>query len=158
MSERGVTITIEQFEQYDDWRSPLSRREAYIWLGLRGPVPAHYGWLARQWRWANGQLARKFVYKMVGSGLFKFSGKTIEAVGLQEAVPAPMEGNWAALRTAVFARDGFACTYCGSANELQCDHIFPRAKGGTDVFENLTTACRSCNASKRDRLLSEWRQ
>lgn len=39
---------------------------------------------------------------------------------------------------------------------LQLDHIVPKARGGSDHPDNLTLACGPCNASKRDKLLSEW--
>ena len=55
------------------------------------------------------------------------------------------------LRQAVYERDGFACVYCGSSEYLQCDHVIPVSKGGETSFENLATACRVCNAKKRDR-------
>lgn len=63
-----------------------------------------------------------------------------------------------AIRIAVFARDGFACVYCGgSPSKLQLDHVTPVSKGGTDDFDNLVTACKYCNASKGNKSVSEWR-
>ena len=55
------------------------------------------------------------------------------------------------LREEVFERDGFACVYCGSEEYLQCDHVVPVSKGGVTSLENLATACRVCNAKKKDR-------
>lgn len=51
------------------------------------------------------------------------------------------------------------CWYCGchvEANELTADHVFPRAKGGTNEMENIIFVCRSCNSSKGKRDLIEW--
>jgi 5-methylcytosine-specific restriction endonuclease McrA len=45
------------------------------------------------------------------------------------------------------------CTYCGSRAEVTVDHINPLINGGEHVPENLTAACRSCNASKKERPL-----
>jgi len=55
------------------------------------------------------------------------------------------------LREAVFQRDGFACVYCGCEDYLQCDHVVPVSKGGETSLDNLATACRVCNAKKKDR-------
>lgn len=63
---------------------------------------------------------------------------------------------WRALRLEIFERDEHACQYCGDGNDLTCDHIVPLVRGGTNDPENLVTACRSCNSSKGDKLLTEW--
>jgi 5-methylcytosine-specific restriction endonuclease McrA len=57
-------------------------------------------------------------------------------------------------RTAVFARDGSRCQYCGRAAEC-LDHVIPRSKGGTHTWENVVASCRSCNVRKADHLLAE---
>lgn len=55
-------------------------------------------------------------------------------------------------RRALFQRDSFTCQYCGDKPErLEVEHVIPRSHGGKNVWENVTTACRSCNARKRDR-------
>lgn len=59
-------------------------------------------------------------------------------------------------REDVFDADNYKCTYCGSSEFLQIDHVIPLSKGGTNDRENLTTACRSCNLSKGNKLLEEW--
>jgi 5-methylcytosine-specific restriction endonuclease McrA len=53
-------------------------------------------------------------------------------------------------RRAVFARDHFACQYCGSKAE-SIDHVIPRSRGGLHVWENIVAACRSCNTRKENR-------
>ena len=55
---------------------------------------------------------------------------------------AMSDTKWRALRLQVFDRDDWSCTYCGSADDLTCDHIHPLARGGTNDLENLTTACQ----------------
>lgn len=52
------------------------------------------------------------------------------------------------LRLKVYARDNYACVHCGTNKDLTIDHIYPESKGGTKVFENLQTLCRSCNSRK----------
>jgi hypothetical protein len=51
---------------------------------------------------------------------------------------------------AVFHRDGGCCRICGSADKLHVDHIIPRAKGGSDLMDNLWLLCDQCNLSKTD--------
>ncbi|HEX2016882.1 MAG TPA: HNH endonuclease [Solirubrobacteraceae bacterium] len=55
-------------------------------------------------------------------------------------------------RRAVFARDGWACQYCGAASNLTVDHVIPRSKGGASSWENIVASCAPCNRRKGDRL------
>ena len=70
-----------------------------------------------------------------------------------------LPSTWSEIRKNVFKRDKYICQYCGTKNgPFECDHIFPRILGGSDRFENLTTACRHCNRSKGSKILEEWLQ
>jgi 5-methylcytosine-specific restriction endonuclease McrA len=52
-------------------------------------------------------------------------------------------------RRAVFYRDGFCCQYCGVETKLlTVDHVLPRSRGGEHVWENVVSACISCNHRK----------
>lgn len=54
----------------------------------------------------------------------------------------------------IFRRDGHACQYCGSrSSRLTLDHVVPRHRGGRHDWENLVTACPSCNLRKGGRTL-----
>ena len=55
----------------------------------------------------------------------------------------------------VFLRDKFSCQYCGSKKELTFDHLLPRSKGGKTDWDNVVTACSSCNVKKGGRLLNK---
>lgn len=69
----------------------------------------------------------------------------------------PIASDWATIRSRVFARDDFTCTYCGAKGvKIECDHIQPVSRGGGHDDSNLTTACRKCNRSKRAKTLAEW--
>lgn len=59
-------------------------------------------------------------------------------------------------RTAVFARDGNRCQYCGRGAEC-LDHVIPRSKGGLHTWENVVACCRACNVRKADHYLAETR-
>jgi len=48
------------------------------------------------------------------------------------------------------------CVFCGSMQDLQTDHLIPRARGGTDSADNLVLSCRSCNSSRGDKGVFEW--
>ncbi len=59
-------------------------------------------------------------------------------------------------RKALFARDGWRCVYCGTANgRLTLDHVVPKSRGGDSVWENVVTSCAPCNLRKGNRLLGE---
>lgn len=64
-------------------------------------------------------------------------------------------------RYEVLKRAKFRCELCGISAEikaLEVDHIVPRNKGGTDDESNLQALCYSCNAMKRDRDDTDFRQ
>ena len=52
----------------------------------------------------------------------------------------------------VFLRDKFACQYCGDKNDLTFDHLLPKSKGGLTDWENVVTACSTCNVKKGGKL------
>lgn len=60
-------------------------------------------------------------------------------------------------RKNVLRRDNFHCQYCNSSagSQLTIDHIIPKSRGGTDVWENLVTACLKCNNRKGNRTPDE---
>ena len=55
----------------------------------------------------------------------------------------------------VFLRDRFTCQYCGDrfpTQDLTFDHVIPRSRGGRTAWDNVVTACSSCNLRKGNRL------
>lgn len=61
-------------------------------------------------------------------------------------------------RRTLFARDGYTCQYCGRQPGralLTMDHMLPRSRGGTLTWENMVTACTSCNQRKGSRTPQE---
>jgi len=61
-------------------------------------------------------------------------------------------------RFEVFKRDNFSCQYCGAHPPkvvLECDHIEPVSKGGTNDIYNLITSCFDCNRGKSDTKLGK---
>ncbi|MGQ9819988.1 MAG: HNH endonuclease [Candidatus Kapaibacteriales bacterium] len=52
-------------------------------------------------------------------------------------------------RKNILRRDGYQCQYCGvHSTYLTVDHIIPKSRGGADSWDNLVTACISCNNKK----------
>jgi 5-methylcytosine-specific restriction endonuclease McrA len=54
-------------------------------------------------------------------------------------------------RRNVLKRDHHTCQYCGSTKRLTLDHVIPRAQGGLHTWQNVVTACESCNSRKGNR-------
>ena len=52
------------------------------------------------------------------------------------------------VRAQVIVRDGGRCRRCGSARQLEIDHIIPFSKAGTSDEDNLQVLCRRCNRRK----------
>lgn len=52
----------------------------------------------------------------------------------------------------VFRRDDYTCQYCGQhTTRPTIDHVVPKHLGGTHSWNNLVTACPSCNHRKGGR-------
>ena len=61
-------------------------------------------------------------------------------------------------RVNVFSRDRYTCQYCGiqpGTGNLTYDHVLPRSKGGTTIWENIVTSCVKCNSRKANRTPQE---
>ena len=61
-------------------------------------------------------------------------------------------------RENVYRRDNYECVYCGNSHikSLTLDHVIPQSKGGANSWDNLVTACRTCNGEKADLTLEEY--
>lgn len=49
------------------------------------------------------------------------------------------------------------CAYCGDKKPLTVEHVVPLSRGGRHSVGNIIPVCFSCNSSKRDRFVTEWR-
>ncbi len=78
--------------------------------------------------------------------------RLVTFVPIPRRLPLPLS------RRTVLARDMHTCQYCGaqpSKHELTVDHVIPRSRGGTTIWENVVTACAPCNRRKGNRLPEE---
>lgn len=64
----------------------------------------------------------------------------------------------------LFARDHYTCQYCGQTKSqlkrhetFTREHVKPISRGGADSWDNVTTACSTCNIKKGGRLPYEAR-
>ena len=61
-------------------------------------------------------------------------------------------------RKNIYQHYGHRCCYCGKKfppSELNLDHIIPRSRGGKTTWNNIVTACISCNLRKGNLLPDE---
>jgi len=74
-----------------------------------------------------------------------------DAVFLEDLCPKFRLRQW---RKSIHRFTGKSCIYCGKPSE-SIDHVLPRSRGGTDNWENVTTACLRCNVQKGNRTPEE---
>jgi 5-methylcytosine-specific restriction endonuclease McrA len=77
-------------------------------------------------------------------------------IRLPHLVKRPSHVNRKLTRMEVFSRDGHMCQYCGrQTRQLTLDHVIPRFRGGQHTWENVVSACVSCNRKKAGRTPEE---
>ena len=79
-----------------------------------------------------------------------FSMKLPSVIALKSYIRPQSNPNFT--RFNVFLRDKFTCQYCGDKKDLTFDHLLPKSKGGVTDWENVVTACSTCNVKKGGRL------
>ena len=79
--------------------------------------------------------------------------KLPSVISLKDFIPLPSKA--AFTRFNVFLRDKFTCQYCGDKKDLTFDHLLPKSKGGITDWENVVTACSSCNVRKGGKLYKD---
>lgn len=144
---RGVLAGLEEFLSED--------------YTLTAPFPTIAGWLSidrKVTRNALEAIAQSglLLVECLDSGRYRVSlPKDHPARGGAHRLVGP---TWQKLRADIFERDGHRCQYCGSSEQLECDHIKPLSKGGNNDPSNLITACRTCNRAKHSKTLQEMPQ
>ena len=111
------------------------------------------------WNWQD---AVKAVFKERVNILAEYDSY-IHSPSFRMALPAvvalkefiPLARHPAFTRFNVFLRDQFSCQYCLKQfppHELTFDHVLPRSAGGKSRWDNVVTACSTCNLRKANRL------
>lgn len=159
---KHISVAVDEFLAGIAGEVSLDELGAY-WLvcmliySCGGAIRDDAAWMANKLRKVNPRSVRAAVDSLVRMG------KVTRSEGWLLVNDGPISAErmswpeWDSVRTMVFERDGWICTYCGSGEDLECDHVFPISRGGGNDLSNLTTACGSCNRAKGDRTPEEWR-
>ena len=105
------------------------------------------------------------VLEVDGSRVFRSERSEVPCplvIRLVRFVHVPRRFRRQVTNTFLFARDGYRCMYCGRHRSefknrefLTRDHVLPISSGGGNTWENVVTACSSCNNKKANHLLQE---
>ncbi len=125
-------------------------------------------------RWISYQKAAKYYAEdliawSIGEDDHRVHGGTQRATGIRSILDLntilAVKGLAKALRHTpnlnnkiLFRRDHNVCAYCGTRlqNErMTRDHVIPKCNGGKDIWTNVVTACKPCNAYKGDRTIEK---
>ena len=116
------------------------------------------GLSAEEWRRCLGRFEKLGLIEETTLEGYYHTTPRYKIVGF--ARPAPDRNvidKWRELSAFVFFRDDYTCAYCGErGGALECDHVVPFSRGGTEDLDNLVTSCRPCNRAKRDKTPGEW--
>ncbi len=93
-----------------------------------------------------------------GRGYIKTVSRTFQRpsiIRLGDMIKRPRQ-RVALNRREILRRDNYTCQYCGThMGTLTMDHVYPKHLGGEHSWENLVTACSTCNHLKGGRTLDQ---
>ena len=146
----------------DELRAP--KGEVHRVALPQGVLLSHLGPLARHLRAALRADPRRggdhelLLGEINGRGLIRSVSHTYQRpsiIRLTKMVRRPRP-NVKLTKREILRRDDFTCQYCGQHNAvLTIDHVMPRHMGGEHTWENLVTACPSCNHHKGGRTIEQ---
>jgi 5-methylcytosine-specific restriction endonuclease McrA len=104
------------------------------------------------------------VLEIDGGRLFRSERRELPCpvvIRLVRFVHVPRRFRRQVTNTFLFARDGYRCQYCGrhraalrSREFLTRDHVEPISSGGDNSWDNVVTACSTCNNRKANHSLA----
>jgi len=90
-----------------------------------------------------------------GTGFIHSADSTFpipSVIRLDSLIKRPRFSKRKMTRVEIFNRDHYTCQYCGKVTrQLTLDHVMPRYQGGQHTWENVVSACVSCNRHKAGR-------
>ena len=111
------------------------------------------------WSWQDS-IKSVFLYRVTRGSHYKrkirspsFEMNLPSVIALKNFIKPSENPNFT--RFNVFLRDKFTCQYCGDRKDLTFDHLLPKSKGGLTDWENVVTACSTCNVQKGGKLYKE---
>lgn len=78
-------------------------------------------------------------------------------IRLHRFIRKPAQPSIAFNKKNILKRDAHTCQYCGrnGGERMTIDHVIPKSMGGRTVWENVVSACRTCNLRKGNKSLDE---
>lgn len=162
LSHRGHIIAERLKDRRAIRRSRRNRKTRYRAPRFKNRQNKKKGWLppssesriANILTWVNRLRAfcpiTDISLELVKFDLQKIENSEISGIEYQQGTLAGYE-----VREYLLEKWNHRCAYCKYKNDLeiakvplQIDHIYPRAKGGTDRISNLCLACKKCNQAK----------
>ncbi len=126
-----------------------TRPEGWLAPSLQHRVDSTMSVVSRLYRWAPVVAIHQ---ELVRFDMQKMENPEITGIEYQQGTLAGYE-----VREYLLEKFGRTCAYCGAADvPLNIDHVYPRAKGGTNRVSNLTLACITCNQAKGSLPLETW--
>ncbi|AFY91156.1 RNA-guided endonuclease IscB [Chroococcidiopsis thermalis] len=125
------------------------RKEGWLPPSLMHRVLTVETWVKRLCRYAP---ITQVVMELVRFDTQKMQNPEIDGVEYQQGELAGYE-----VREYLLEKWGHNCVYCDKQDvPLQIEHIYPRAKGGSNRVSNLTLSCEKCNSLKGILLIDEF--
>ncbi|MDJ0732764.1 MAG: RNA-guided endonuclease IscB [Nostocaceae cyanobacterium] len=125
------------------------RKEGWLAPSLMHRVLTTETWIKRLCRYAP---ITQITMELVKFDTQKMQNPEIDGVEYQQGELAGYE-----VREYLLEKWGRKCAYCDKEGvPLQIEHIYPRAKGGSNRVSNLTLSCERCNLKKGTKSVDEF--